>query len=117
PAFQRAKPPASAQPLINAGFAPDSRTLFAPVVYLAPPGPARASRAIVILDRQLDFQRKISFHPKLAPALQDVLGLLPPRQSTMIRAAALYSKQDIPWRDQPDGTHEILVTGRPTDAD
>ena len=49
----------------NAGFAPDSRTLFAPIVYLAPPGPARASRAIAILNRQLDFQRKISFHPKI----------------------------------------------------
>jgi len=80
----------------NAGFAPDSRTLFAPILYLAPPGPARASRAIVILNRQLDFQRKISFHPKLAPALQDVLDQLPPRQSTMIRAAALYSKPAIP---------------------
>jgi len=101
----------------NAGFAPDSRTLFAPILYLAPPGPARASRAIVILNRQLDFQRKISFHPKLAPALQDVLDQLPPRQSTMIRAAALYSKPAIPWRDQPDGTHEICVAGRPINSD
>lgn len=105
-------PPVSA----NAGFAPDSRTLFAPIVYLAPPGPARASRAIAILDRQLGFQRKISFHPKLAPALQDVLDVLPPRQSTLIRAAALYSKNGIPWRDLPDGTHAICVAGRPDDA-
>ncbi|MGA7871247.1 MAG: hypothetical protein WCA22_10140 [Candidatus Binatus sp.] len=99
------------------GFAPDSQTLFAPIIYLAPPGPARASRAIAILDRQLDFQRKISFHPKLGPSLQDVVDQLPPRQSTMIRAAALYSKPEIPWHDQPDGTHEICVTGRPDDAD
>ena len=35
----------------------------------------------------------------------------------MIRAAALYSKPTIPWRDQPDGTHQICVAGRPTDAD
>jgi len=107
-----AKPPLAPTP----GFAPDDRTLFAPIVYLAPPGPARASRAIAILNRQLDFQRKISFHPKLAPALQDVVDLLPPRQSTMIRAAALYSKPAIPWRDEPDGTHQICVAGRPIDA-
>src|SRR5208283_439357 len=67
--------------------------------------------------RQLDFQRKISFHPKLAPALQDVVDLLPPRQSTMIRAAALYSKPAIPWRAEPDGTHQICVAGRPSDGD
>jgi len=101
----------------SAGFAPDGRTLFAPIIYLEPPGPARASRAIAVLDRQLDFQRKISFHPRLAPALQEVLDELPPRQSTMIRAAALYSKPAIPWRDQPDGTHEICVAGRPADSD
>jgi len=35
----------------------------------------------------------------------------------MIRAAALYSKQDIPWREKPDGTHQICVTGQPDDAD
>jgi len=35
----------------------------------------------------------------------------------MIRAAALYSKNEIPWRDEPDGTHEILVKGQPADAD
>ncbi|MGB8413676.1 MAG: hypothetical protein WCE23_12720 [Candidatus Binatus sp.] len=101
----------------SCGFAPDNRTLFAPIVYLAPPGPARASRAIAILNRQLDFQRKISFHPKLAPALQDVVDLLPPRQSTMIRAAALYAKPGVPWRAEPDGTHQICVTGRPSDGD
>ncbi len=109
--------PASAPTASNAGFAPDSRTLFAPIVYLAPPGPARASRAIAIFDRQLNFQRRISFHPKLDPALQQVLNYLPPRQSTLIRAAALYSKTEIPWHDQPDGTHEILVAGRPDEAD
>ncbi len=112
-----ASSPATSPTASVAGFAPDSRTLFAPIVYLAPPGPARASRAITILDRQLGFQRKISFHPKLAPALQDVLDVLPPRQSTLIRAAALYSKNEIPWRDEPDGTHQICVAGRPDDAD
>ena len=35
----------------------------------------------------------------------------------MIRAAALYSKPEIPWRDGPNGTHQICVTGQPDDAD
>jgi hypothetical protein len=108
--------PAPAPTASSASFAPDGRTLFAPIIYLAPPGPDRAARAIAILDRQLNFQRKISFHPKLSPQLQDVLNFLPPRQSTMIRAAALYSKTEIPWHDQPDGTHEILVAGKPDDT-
>jgi hypothetical protein len=109
--------PVSAPTAANAGFAPDSRTLFAPIVCLAPPGPARASRAIAIFDRQLAFQRKLSFHPKIGPSLQKVVDQMPPRQSTMIRAAALYSKPEIPWHDQPDGTHQICVTGQPDDAD
>jgi hypothetical protein len=109
--------PASAPTAAKAGFAPDDQTLFAPIVRLAPPGPARASRAIAIFDRQLAFQRKLSFHPKIGPSLQDVIDQLPPRQSTMIRAAALYSKPEIPWHEEPDGTHQICVTGQPDDAD
>ena len=35
----------------------------------------------------------------------------------MIRAAALYSKPEIPWRDAPDGTHQICVAGRPDHGD
>jgi hypothetical protein len=112
-----ARPPTSPAVPSSHGFAPDNRTLFAPIILLAPPGPARATRAIAILDRQIDFQRKLSFHPKLGPSLQHVVDELPPRQSTMIRAAALYSKPDIPWHDKPDGTHEILVAGRPSDRD
>src|SRR5271156_272282 len=115
-----ASSPAPAAPTTtaaNPGFAPDSRTLFAPIIYLAPPGPARASRAIAIFNRQLEFQRKLSFHPKIGPSLQKVIDEMPPRQSTMIRAAALYSKPEIPWHDQPDGTHQICVAGQPDDAD
>jgi hypothetical protein len=108
--------PAPAPSAANVGFAPDSSTLFAPIICLAPPGPARASRAIAIFDRQLAFQRKLSFHPKLGASLQHVVDLLPPRQSTLIRAAALYSKPEIPWRDKPDGTHQICVAGEPDDA-
>jgi hypothetical protein len=99
------------------GFAPEDQTLFAPVVELAPPGPARAARAIAIMDRQLAFQRKLSFHPTLGPSLQKVVDELPPRQSTLIRAAALYSKPEVPWSDKPDGTHQISVAGEPRGAD
>ncbi|HYK64473.1 MAG TPA: hypothetical protein VEY94_05980, partial [Patescibacteria group bacterium] len=109
--------PTSSSKSAKPGFTPDSRTLFAPIVFLAPPGPERAKRAIAILDRQIAFQRRISFHPKLDPSLQHVVDLMPPRQSTMIRAAALYSNSEIPWSDRPDGTHEILVSGRPDDSD
>ena len=100
-----------------AGFAPASQTLFAPIVELAPPGPARAARAIAIMDRQLAFQRKLSFHPALGPSLQKVVAELPPRNSTLIRAAALYSKPEVPWARKPDGTHQISVEGEPRGAD
>jgi hypothetical protein len=105
--------PPQARPSATAGFDPDGRTLFAPIIYLAPPGPDRAKRALAIFDRQLDFQRRIAFHPELDPSLQHVVDLMPPRQSTMIRAAALYSKPEIPWHDQPNGTHQICVSGKP----
>jgi hypothetical protein len=107
----------SPAPVPRAGFAPDSETLFAPVVVLAPPGPDRAARATAILDRQLSFQRKISFHPVLGVPLQKVVDQLPPRQSTLIRAAALYSRPDIPWSKLSDGTHLIAVDGRPDGSD
>jgi hypothetical protein len=109
--------PAPAPTASNTGFAADSRPLLAPILLLAPPGPERASRAIAIFDRQLAFQRKLSFHPKLGTSLQKVVDELPPRQSTMIRAAALYSKPEIPWRAKPDGTHQICVAGQPDGVD
>lgn len=99
------------------GFAPETQTLFAPIVEIAPPGPARASRAITIMDRQLAFQRVLSFHPELGPSLQKVVDELPPRNSTLVRAAALYSKPEVPWSDKPDGTHQISVAGEPRNGD
>ena len=99
------------------GFAPDDESPFTILLQLAPPGPNRASRAIAIFDRQLDFQRKISFHPDYGASLQAVIDQMPPRQSTLIRAAALYSKNEIPWSDTADATHMISVTGRPRAAD
>jgi hypothetical protein len=100
-----------------AGFAAEEQTLFAPVVQLAPPGPARAVRALAILDHQIVFQRKVSFHPEFDAALQKVVDKVPPRQSTLIGAAALYANRKIPWSNQPDGTHQIAVAGSPRAAD
>jgi hypothetical protein len=99
-----------------AGFAAGGQTLFAPVVQLAPPGAARAARAVAIFDRQLGFQRKVSFHPEIDAALQQIIDEMPPRQSTVIRAAALYARRSIPWSDQPDGTRQIGVAGAPRDS-
>jgi hypothetical protein len=111
-------PTKSQQPRASvSGFAPENRTVFAPIVELAPPGPGRASRAIAIMDRQLAFQRKLSFHPELGPSLQKVVEELPPRNSTLIRAAALYSKPEVPWSRKPDGTHQISVDGEPRGGD
>jgi hypothetical protein len=113
-----AGPPKTSPPqTTGVGFTPENRTLFAPVVELAPPGPARAARAIEIMDRQLAFQRKLSFHPEIGPSLQKVVDQLPPRQSTLIRAAALYSKPEVPWSNKPDGTHQISVDGEPRERD
>jgi len=95
------------------GFAPAERTMFAPVLALAPPGPKQPSRAIDRFDRWLQLQRRIMFHPQLDPALQALVDRLPPRQSTLIRAAALYSRDDIPWQDEAPDTHFIAVAGRP----
>ncbi len=72
---------------------------------------------MAILDRQLVFQRKISFHPEIDAALEQVINEMPPRQSTLIRAAALYARHSIPWSNQPDGTHQISVAGGPRAAD
>ncbi|MHB8382384.1 MAG: hypothetical protein ACYDC3_08625 [Candidatus Binataceae bacterium] len=115
-----ARPPAKAAhtlPVTAPGFAPDSETLFAPIVELAPPGADRARRAIANFDRQLAFQRAISFHPKLDNALLRLVAKMPPRESTLIRASALYSQDDIPWQTLKNGAHQISVSGAPKSGD
>ncbi len=87
--------------------------MFAPILELATPGPNRAARAVKIFDRQLAFQRKFSFHPELDGALTDLTKKLPPRESTLIRASALYSAADIPWHELRGGAHQISVAGAP----
>jgi hypothetical protein len=99
------------------GFAPASQNLLAPTIELVPPGPDRAGRAEAVFIRQMTFQRKISFHPELSPELDHIVDVLPPRQSTLIRAGALYSVDDVPWIKQKDGTHEICVKGEPREND
>ncbi len=121
PALARSHQKKAPIPLATAtpatGFAPDSETLFAPILELAPPGPGRAARAIAIADRQLDFERKISFHPEFSAQIKKVLDQLPPRQGTVIRAASLYSHDDIPWNHLPGGAHQISAAGGPDKDD
>lgn len=100
---------------IAPGFAPPQRTLFAPILRLAPPGPRRAERAMVLLDRQIEFQFK-ALRPEFSPPLEALTDKIPARQSTMIRAASYYSRTDIPWRKLSDGTREVCVEGYPSGA-
>ncbi len=104
-------PSALTTPTVPAGFAPSARTDFAPILELASPGPRRAERAMSALDRQLQFQRR-ALHPEYSPALQDLFGKIPPRNSTLIRAASLYSDADIPWNEL-DGKHQLCAQGYP----
>ena len=101
-----AKPPAD-------GFAPAQTTLFAPLLELVPPGPRRAARAISLFDRQAGFYRRILFHPILSPDLRKVTDSMPPRAATLLLAASLYARNDIPWRHDLDGAHSIMVAGAP----
>ncbi len=91
--------------------------MFAFVVQFAPPGPNRPARGIEAFSHQLDLQRKITFHPQLGDNLQKVVDQLPPRQSTLIRAAALYSRNDIAWNQLPGGVRQISVSGEPSGSD
>ena len=94
------------------GFIPPQRTLFAPVLAFAPPGPHRAARALASMDRAIPFFRRVLFHPEFDPALDHVIARMPPRESTLVRAAALYADPSIPWSREADATHEIAVDGR-----
>lgn len=100
----------------TAGFAPPQRTLFAPILRLAPPGPHRAERAMTLLDRQIAFQFK-ALRPEFSPQLDALTDKIPTRQSTLIRAASYYSRADIPWHTLPNGTHEVCVEGYPSGDD
>jgi len=113
----RAEPAASPAPSpalgLPAGFAPPYESVFASCLAFAPPGPGRASRGMNICDRQLAFQEKIWLHPEFTPDVRKMLDQLPPRQATIIRAASLYSRNDIPWNVLPDNARGVSVSGRP----
>jgi hypothetical protein len=100
---------------ISTGFASPARTCFAPILDLASPGPERAQRAMAALDRQIDFERVV-LHPKYSPALETLFEKIPPRNSTLIRAASMYSREDIPW-NEINGTHELCAEGYPRDGE
>jgi hypothetical protein len=99
---------------IPQGFAPPQRSDFAPILKLAAPGPMRAERAMGALDRQLIFERQV-LNPQYSPELDRLLDLIPPRNSTLIRAASEYSRTDIPWMTI-DGVHELCAQGFPDRA-
>ncbi|HLI81187.1 MAG TPA: hypothetical protein VKV03_14465 [Candidatus Binataceae bacterium] len=99
---------------IPSGFAAPDRTEFAPILKLAAPGSHRAERAMGALDRQLVLQR-LALHPEYSPTLKRLFDQIPPRNSTLIRAAAMYPRGDIPWTNI-DGTHELCAEGYPSDG-
>ena len=114
PQLMMPRPPRAAtpSPMLPYGFAPPGRTDFAPILQLVPPGPHRAERAMAVLDRQLIFQRQV-LHPEYSPALDHLFEKIPPRNSTLIRAASIYSRSDIPWTEV-DGTHQLCAEGYPS---
>jgi hypothetical protein len=107
-----AETPAS-HPVPAPGFSSRAESIFNTVLALAAPGPSRAQRSLAIADRQLDFQGKIWLHPEFSPPVRKLLDQLPPRQATIIRAASLYSRKDIPWTELPEKAHQVSVIGRP----
>jgi len=109
--FGRANAAPAAGP--PADFASPDESVFATCLAFAPPGPERAARAMAVCDRQLAFQEKIWLHPEFTAPVRKMLDRLPPRQATVIRAASLYSRNDIPWNDLPDNTRGISVSGQP----
>lgn len=67
---------------------------------------------MAILDRQIAFQRQ-ALHPEFSSSLEHLFDLIPPRNSTLIRAASEYSRSDLPWTIEADGTHALCVEGYP----
>jgi len=97
---------------IPSGFSSPTRTNLAPILELVPPGPLRAERAMAVLDRQLTFQFQV-LHPEYSPTLKQLFEKIPPRNSTLIRAASMYSRIDIPWLEV-NGTRQLCAEGYPS---
>lgn len=71
---------------------------------------------MAVLDRELVFQRQ-TLHPEFSPSLDRLLDKIPPRNSTLIRAASEYSREDLPWTINADGTRKLCAEGYPRGAD
>ncbi len=67
---------------------------------------------MAVLDRQLIFQRQ-ALNPEYSPALEHLFEQIPPRNSTLIRAASVYSRADLPW-SEVNGTHQLCAEGYPS---
>ncbi len=67
---------------------------------------------MALFDRQLIFQRQ-ALHPEYSPSLEHLFDKIPPRNSTLIRAASIYSRDDIPWT-KVNETHELCAEGYPS---
>jgi hypothetical protein len=91
----------------------ENRNLLDPILKLAPPGPERNARSVKMVDNFLDFYPRMAFHSYFTPRLQQLVEKLPPLPSILIRAASLYSRDDIPWSKQPPDAHYIAVRGEP----
>ena len=64
------------------------------------------------LERQLIFQRQ-TLHPEFGANLDHVLDQIPPRNSTLIRAATMYPRTDVPWTNIEE-IHELCAEGHPS---
>lgn len=102
------------QPL-PAGFAPPGQNLFTPLLRLGPPGDPKA--ALQVDDSIIALVEKLLLHPAVSPALAQVQDSLPARQSTLLRAAALYADPKVRWQLQPPDVHYISAQGHPVGAD
>jgi hypothetical protein len=98
------------------GFTPENQNLLSPILHLAPPGPDRNARSLQAFDRFLGFYPKIAFDFDLTPQLRQLIKKLPVRQSTLVRAASFYSRDDIPWSKLPPDIHYLAVRGQPQRA-
>ena len=104
----------AARPLPG-GFAPPGQNLFTPLLRLGPCGNPTAALAVV--DPMLALQRKLLLHPAISPRLAQVQDSLPARQTTLLRAAALYADPSVRWQIAQPDTHYISAQGRPAGAD
>ncbi|HLH77893.1 MAG TPA: hypothetical protein VKV28_13910 [Candidatus Binataceae bacterium] len=89
--------------------------MFTPLLGLGPPGNPKA--ALAVIDSLLVLQRELLLHPAISPRLMLVEDSLPARQSTLLRAAALYADPKVRWQLMVPDTHYISARGYPEGTD